>query len=772
MFNDTLSAPVPAAAQLDKWCPELPAHALTALTPAERRTVALLAEGQSPSQIAVVFEVSLATIRKMITAAKRKSGARTTAHLVAIHARAEHGDVTEAADGSGETADLWGDPALRATADAYDLSRFLSRSPQRAVYLSQAESAFDALTELLSGRQPSVTLVRDQVAVGLLSAKDFRDYVRTVAPEALRSPNHASLIARAFAGTIVDAFVEERHVHLATGLPRLAVLSERQLDVVRLLAAGLRPSEIAPMLGISERQTRRDITNAIEELGVATTAELVGKAVGLIATKRHWAPRPADRGDTTRHDRDQPLADGRAETLIAAIQSEWDSRPLMGTRSVEIGLRRALTAANAIFGAPLSGATLELLERAASAMAYEMARGRSITSVEALRARIAPVSDEQPGPGRIPRKSLGNDTVRELLGAAVADVADLALRLCWFHGDFDTPTALTVFSTRTTAGRDSHALAVQGGMLPVIGIGTGSFDSFVINDIVELVAGTYHDPDAAFHDRDAIDEIVKVWGFKTSQEMALLNFERTFEQLIARDARQRACFAKAASGGELARAFPRNVVVQRLPHGPYTKRLGTPAGEIMAKDHPEMAAILARHGYRGVLPYDEQLRGPLSDLEAHLRRICDMPDADILQVGGRHDQAVRSVPRARPPANVHRYLLMGPDRAGVARRRIVLHALADDRLLAFDTVGFESDPEEALMLAEYAGQDGLRRQWIHSTLNERVKPGMLSATSPETRAGMRRLALLSNAVLLAHARASGLYESLSHDEATAAHEVR
>lgn len=57
------------------------------LTPSERRVVAGLARGARPKQLAQEWRVSLATIRKHIANAKRKTGARTLPELAAMTAR-------------------------------------------------------------------------------------------------------------------------------------------------------------------------------------------------------------------------------------------------------------------------------------------------------------------------------------------------------------------------------------------------------------------------------------------------------------------------------------------------------------------------------------------------------------------------------------------------------------------------------------------------------------------------------------------------------------
>lgn len=433
-----------------------------------------------------------------------------------------------------------------------------------------------------------------------------------------------------------------------------------------------------------------------------------------------------------------------------AVDAPIAHAPPLDPAIVEAKLAELLDRADALLGRRLSRANLTLLKRAASVIARAMLDSRPINTVQGLRVRIAPAGAPQPEDGGIPRMGIGNDTVRELLSDDVADVIEVAIRLGWCGGDFHEPTALTVFSTYGQAGRDSHALAVQNSMLPLIGIGIGSFDSFVITKLVELVTGTHHDPEAVFHDPDAIAEILKLWEFASVADMPLLNFAQTFELLVASDALQRERFKRAASDDEIARAFPSDVVVQRLPRGPYAKRHRTPAGEIMAKDHPEMAVILDRYGYRGVLTFAEEVVGP-TQLKPELARISDLSHPRIRPVAG---EELRSFQDERSITvdlwDVDHYGIIGFDAAGVCRRRVARHARFDDRVTVFETIGFDdSTIHEAVVLAEYATANELRKTCINATIDDRVQPGMLPATHPETRSGLRRLGLLSSAVTVA-----------------------
>jgi len=314
------------------------------------------------------------------------------------------------------------------------------------------------------------------------------------------------------------------------------------------------------------------------------------------------------------------------------------------------------------------------------------------------------------------------------------------------------PTALTVFSTFVEAGKDSHALAVKNTVLPMIGIGGGSPDCFVINELLELVHGTHHDPSSRGHDREDTARILKLWHYPQLTDMPLLDFAKTFEMIIAGEARQRNLFSRRASADELKRTFPLDVVVQRLPHGPYDRRYGIPAGEIMGRAHPAMAEVLARHGYRGVLAYREELRRT-SNLKQELGRMTDLTRLQIRPM--RHDELERSWLKGITVdfTNVEHYAVTGRDKTDAEKHRVVRHAKHDGRLTVFDAVGFNHDTmHEAIGLAEYATTNPLRKSCIDASVHDRMKPGLIGANSPEVRAGWRRLVGLSNAAIIATKR--------------------
>jgi DNA-binding NarL/FixJ family response regulator len=95
----------------------------------------------------------------------------------------------------------------------------------------------------------------------------LREAVRVVAGgDALLSPSVTRRVVGQFA---------HRPVAAATGGDRLAVLTEREREVVRLVATGLSNDEIARELVISPLTAKTHITRAIAKLGVRDRVQLV-----------------------------------------------------------------------------------------------------------------------------------------------------------------------------------------------------------------------------------------------------------------------------------------------------------------------------------------------------------------------------------------------------------------------------------------------------------------------------------------------------------------
>jgi hypothetical protein len=436
-----------------------------------------------------------------------------------------------------------------------------------------------------------------------------------------------------------------------------------------------------------------------------------------------------------------------------AVEAAIIAGPLHDFTPIESKVRDLLDEANGLIERRLREKDLELVKRAAVVIAHDINGPRHLLTVEALRSRVAPASCVQPPAGQIPSgPTIGNDTVRNLLVQA-SDLLEMATRIGWAWGDFHEPTAMTVFSANVSAGRDSHALAVDNGRLPMIGIGTGSFDSFVITRLAELVHGTKHDPSNPDNDPSEIARILELWGeIDGVTKFPMLDFEQNFELLISSVSRQHATFANVAPADDVARVFPPDIVVQRLPHGPYEGPLRIPAGEIMAREHPEMATVLRRHGLRGVLTYAEGISAEGEALETAIARLCDLSlTAPLKRVANEDIRPFQERRRVTVDVwNVDHYIVTGTNSAGEPQQRVARHARFDKRITTFETVSFaDQSMPDAVVLAEYAVANQLRSSCIDASLNVRIKPGLLGASSPHVREGLRRLFLLGNAVTIA-----------------------
>ena len=96
----------------------------------------------------------------------------------------------------------------------------------------------------------------------------LRQAVRVVAAgDALLSPSVTRRVVGQFAHRPVPA--------AATGGDRLSVLTEREREVVRLVATGLSNDDIARELVISPLTAKTHITRAITKLGVRDRVQLV-----------------------------------------------------------------------------------------------------------------------------------------------------------------------------------------------------------------------------------------------------------------------------------------------------------------------------------------------------------------------------------------------------------------------------------------------------------------------------------------------------------------
>ena len=185
-----------------------------------------------------------------------------------------------------------GDPALATALGAYDDltldavaadERFVSRirvvGPD--VVLGNAEA-------------PVVDMVRQLDAPALLLADDA-----TSAHEALTAgargvllasaaPRrvHAALHAIADGLIVVDEALSDSVLpHARGGISMIAPLTQREREVMHLLASGLQNKEIAKRLGISDHTVKFHVNGILGKLGVETRTEAVVQAarLGIVA---------------------------------------------------------------------------------------------------------------------------------------------------------------------------------------------------------------------------------------------------------------------------------------------------------------------------------------------------------------------------------------------------------------------------------------------------------------------------------------------------------
>jgi DNA-binding NarL/FixJ family response regulator len=91
-------------------------------------------------------------------------------------------------------------------------------------------------------------------------------------------------ITPAIAGRILAELARSETAPAAPGPPDPDRLTERELDVLRLVVAGLRNKEIAAELGISENTAKFHLRNILDKLHAQNRAEVVARAMrgGLV----------------------------------------------------------------------------------------------------------------------------------------------------------------------------------------------------------------------------------------------------------------------------------------------------------------------------------------------------------------------------------------------------------------------------------------------------------------------------------------------------------
>jgi DNA-binding NarL/FixJ family response regulator len=147
-----------------------------------------------------------------------------------------------------------------------------------AVYQELRDRIFELAGVFLSGRR---TQAFDRVAADLLGVDAY--LVKPFNPDEL-----LACVRR-----LVERKVKRNEAR-AGNLAHFEILTPRQLEVLRLLAAGLSQKEIATMLGLSSKTVATHIQYILTKLDVHSRAEAVAMAHGLGLVTRAQRPEPRD----------------------------------------------------------------------------------------------------------------------------------------------------------------------------------------------------------------------------------------------------------------------------------------------------------------------------------------------------------------------------------------------------------------------------------------------------------------------------------------------
>jgi HD-GYP domain-containing protein (c-di-GMP phosphodiesterase class II) len=170
------------------------------------------------------------------------------------------------------TADEWEQVRLH----AYHSERVLCRSPFLAALAPVATSHHERLDG--SGYHRGAAAAALSPIARVLAAADVYHAMTEPRPhrDALPPQRAADLLGTEVRQGRLDsasvAAVLEAAGHEAPRLPRPAGLTDREAEVVALLARGLQTKQIAHLLGISARTADRHVQNAYAKIGVSTRA--------------------------------------------------------------------------------------------------------------------------------------------------------------------------------------------------------------------------------------------------------------------------------------------------------------------------------------------------------------------------------------------------------------------------------------------------------------------------------------------------------------------
>jgi DNA-binding CsgD family transcriptional regulator len=153
----------------------------------------------------------------------------------------------------------------------------LATSPRIAADLLASNFAMDVRSELSKIQAPALVLHRrDDVLIPFALGVYLAERLPRATFRELRGEHHVPFFGDT--RSVVDAI----DGFLRTSLPDIAArrpLSNREIDVLRLLADGSQDREIAARLGISSATVGRHLANIYGKLGVSTRAAAAALAV-------------------------------------------------------------------------------------------------------------------------------------------------------------------------------------------------------------------------------------------------------------------------------------------------------------------------------------------------------------------------------------------------------------------------------------------------------------------------------------------------------------
>jgi len=127
-----------------------------------------------------------------------------------------------------------------------------------------------------------LTMHDDDASISKAIALGADGYVlKTASTDELLTALHAI----AEGGSYLSPSVARRVIDLAGGKSQSANLTERELEILRLLASGARPGQVAEKLFVSIKTVKNHLTSVYAKLGVQTGAQAVAEAYrrGLVS---------------------------------------------------------------------------------------------------------------------------------------------------------------------------------------------------------------------------------------------------------------------------------------------------------------------------------------------------------------------------------------------------------------------------------------------------------------------------------------------------------